>query len=232
MRCDAVIHELAVPTDERDSNALAEHVAHCPACAAWAKRAAGLDRLWDATRPPEPSAGVWDALWSHLARSLDASTLDEVESLTPFVPSRHEFSPTVESQLSPPPPSQPRSRTRRWAAIGLIGLAQAAAVLLAVGLYQQSVVRFQPPQVALVTDPVSPPPSASHPTIAVATDAFATVVEEGSVVVIHADPNPQATGQIPTVVESWGFNVPFDDWYYAFNAVEGIASNPMVAMTE
>src|SRR5438046_10702231 len=76
MRCDAVIRELAVPTDERDSTALAEHVAKCPACAAWAKRSAGLDRLWEATRPPEPSAEVWDVLWSRLARSLDASMPD------------------------------------------------------------------------------------------------------------------------------------------------------------
>ena len=54
-------------------------MAHCPACAAWAKRAAGLDRLWEATRPPEPSSEVWDALWGRLARSLDASMPHEVD---------------------------------------------------------------------------------------------------------------------------------------------------------
>lgn len=32
MQCDKVIRELAVPTDERDSASLAEHLAQCPAC--------------------------------------------------------------------------------------------------------------------------------------------------------------------------------------------------------
>ena len=30
MHCDEVIRELAVPTDDRDSAALAEHLANCP----------------------------------------------------------------------------------------------------------------------------------------------------------------------------------------------------------
>ncbi len=32
MRCDEVIGELAVPSDDCDSAALAEHLAQCPAC--------------------------------------------------------------------------------------------------------------------------------------------------------------------------------------------------------
>jgi len=245
MRCDAVIRELAVPTDERDSTALAEHVAHCPACTAWAKRAAGLDHLWEATRPPEPSAEVWDALWGRLARSLDASMPDEVESFTPVVLSRSGSPARDETQL----PSLPRarSRTRRWAAIGLIGLAQAAAVLLAVGLYWQGLAPSQPPQLAMATDPMSSP-SASQPTVAIPADAFATVVEEGSLVVIDMDPKPRTTlvpifsspylcviraaGKLPTVVDftPQGTSFGVDDWYLAFNVMEALADNPVVAM--
>ena len=66
MRCDEVIRELAVPTDDRDSAALAEHLANCPSCAVWAKRDAEFDRLWDATRPAEPSSrGVGLGVVSH-----------------------------------------------------------------------------------------------------------------------------------------------------------------------
>ena len=74
MHCDEVIRELAVPTDDRDSAALAEHLASCPSCADWAKRDAQFDRLWDATRPTEPSPQVWDTVWAHIASSLDSST--------------------------------------------------------------------------------------------------------------------------------------------------------------
>ena len=75
MRCDEVIRELAVPTDDRDSAALAEHLASCPSCAGWAKRDAQFDRLWEATRPTNPRPGVGHRLGSHrfIARFLDAS---------------------------------------------------------------------------------------------------------------------------------------------------------------
>lgn len=245
MRCDAVIRELAVPTDERDSAGLAEHVAHCPACAAWAKRAAGLDRLWEATRPPEPSAEVWDALWGHMAHSLDASMPHGVDSFTPVVPSSSGSPSRDETQV----PSLPRarSRTRRWAAIGLIGLAQAAAVLLAVGLAWRGFAPSQPPQVALVADPTHSPSGSRSgagtsllpegkglqrfeaPHITVASEAIPVVVEQGSLVVIHADPKPTVVHRNPTG-RSFGFDGGFDEWYFAFNAVEALAANPVVAM--
>jgi len=131
MRCDEILRELAVPTNEQDSTALAEHLARCPACAAWAKRAVALDRLWEATRAPEPSSEVWDALWAHLAPSLDVSTPNEVATFLPFVPSQNGSSAKEEAQPMRSPASS-RPRSRRWPAIGLISLAQAAAVLLAV----------------------------------------------------------------------------------------------------
>ena len=80
MHCDEVIRELAVPTDDRDSAALAEHLANCPSCAGWAKRDAQFDRLWDATRPVEPSPQIWDTVWAHIASSLDSSTPAEFEA--------------------------------------------------------------------------------------------------------------------------------------------------------
>ena len=72
MRCDEVIRELAVPTDDRDGTALAEHLAGCPSCVAWARRAALLDRLWEATRPPEPSPEAWDSVWANINQALQS----------------------------------------------------------------------------------------------------------------------------------------------------------------
>ena len=72
MHCDEVIRELAVPTDDRDSAAVSEHLASCPSCAGWADACRQLDRLWDATRPTEPSPEVWDTVWAQVASSLDS----------------------------------------------------------------------------------------------------------------------------------------------------------------
>ena len=48
-------------------------------------------------------------------------------------------------------PASSRSRPWNWAAIGLIGLAQAAAVLLAVGWAWHNSPKSQEPQVAIAT---------------------------------------------------------------------------------
>ena len=55
MRCVDVIRELAAPTDTRNTVDLAEHLNRCPSCANWARQATQFDRLWDTTRPAEPS---------------------------------------------------------------------------------------------------------------------------------------------------------------------------------
>jgi hypothetical protein len=257
MRCDDVIRELAVPTDERDSTALAEHLPQCPACAAWAQRAAGLDRLWNATRPPEPSSEVWDALWARLGPSIDVSTPNEVATLTPFVPSHNGSSSQGEAQPMHPP-TRSHSRPRRWVAIvGLIGLAQAAAVLLAVGLSWQGFTPSQPPQIAHVTDSTLFPSLTQDKgsqrlklvSITVPSEGFPTVVDEGRLVVIHADVKPrkilvpifssyslfviQAEGPLPRVVDMTpeGMSFGVDDWYLCFGAVESLA-NAKVAMKE
>jgi hypothetical protein len=137
MRCEEVIRELAAPTDDRDAAALAEHLAGCPGCAGWARRAAQLDRLWEATRPLEPAPEVWDALWAGLSQSLGPAPATEVEStmtLTPLA-SRNGSPSKVKDE---PPAMQPRrsSQSRPWSfpAIGSFGSGLAAAMLLAVGL--------------------------------------------------------------------------------------------------
>jgi hypothetical protein len=110
MRCADVFQELAAP-HRRDPAALAEHLAHCPRCAAYGEQAARLDRLWEATRPEEPSPAAWTAVWSHVTQTLDAAPLPQVHT-----------SPVL----------RPRPWRRR--AFSLIATAQ-AAVLLAAALY-------------------------------------------------------------------------------------------------
>jgi hypothetical protein len=107
MRCRDVIRALAVPTDGLDRAELAQHVATCPRCGRWSARAERFDRLWAATRPAEPSAAAWDAVWSGVCEALD------------------------EPKVIPVPASA-WSR-RRWA-IAIVGLAQAAAILVAITL--------------------------------------------------------------------------------------------------
>ena len=85
MRCVDVIRELAAPTDTRDAVGLTDHLSRCSSCANWARQAEQLDRLWDLTRPSEPSPEVWDSLWSQVAHSLDNPTAQEVASPTPSV---------------------------------------------------------------------------------------------------------------------------------------------------
>src|SRR6478609_5808792 len=71
MRCDEVIRELSVPTPGRDDLAISRHLTGCETCSRWAEQAAEFDRLWDATRPAEPSAPAWDHLWSSVTVQLD-----------------------------------------------------------------------------------------------------------------------------------------------------------------
>jgi hypothetical protein len=135
MNCHEVMRELAAPTDDSDSTALAVHLAKCQMCSEWAKKAEQFDRIWDLTRPQEPVTAVWDALWTEITGMLDAPASSA---------SKRSRAASQEAQTQPVhlPISMPglhaRSSTgrRRWRliAVGLLGLAQAAAVLLAVTL--------------------------------------------------------------------------------------------------
>jgi hypothetical protein len=130
MYCEDAIRKLAVPSDERDPQALAEHLAACPSCARWAERAALLDRLWQATSPGEPDAHTWDQVWAGVAGALGRTRWDS------------EASGRVATSIQPNPASGVAHRHAHrqwiWPAIGLIGVAQAAAVLLVVGLARRS----------------------------------------------------------------------------------------------
>lgn len=71
-RCAEVLRELAAPTRMPLPAELAEHLASCPLCASWSRRAAALDRLWEATRPPMPPASSWNTLWAEVARAAES----------------------------------------------------------------------------------------------------------------------------------------------------------------
>jgi hypothetical protein len=143
MRCDEVVRELATPTGNWDQSALAEHLAGCPACADWARRAERLDRLWDATRPAEPSPEAWDTVWANIAQALPGPKV-AVPGGLPVIhttPSRNGSGPKGLVYAVPAPvvapapaPAQRRGRSWRLAGVALVGLAQAAAILIALGL--------------------------------------------------------------------------------------------------
>jgi hypothetical protein len=112
MRCHEVVRELAVPTGHPDASGLAEHLARCPRCASWAEDAARLDRLWEATRPAEPTASRWETTWADVSQALDRGS-------------------TPEPAVLRPGPHRPWRRSTLVA----FGLAQAAAILIAVGFF-------------------------------------------------------------------------------------------------
>ena len=136
IRCEDVIQELAAPTDTPDQAALANHVSRCTSCAAWVKRANQLDRLWEATRSSEPAPERWESLWPQIAHGLDRPVSHEVG---PTVTQASRNGSTIYSLVKFDVKLLGRShtptlRTRLWAAIGIVGLSQAAAVLLIAGL--------------------------------------------------------------------------------------------------
>jgi hypothetical protein len=104
MRCADVLEQLATPT-EAASPALAEHLAGCPRCAAWARRDARLAQLWEATRPDEPAPEAWPSAWSQVTQALETAPGGTI--------------------LPAPAPAW-----QRWAWTAF-GLAQAAAILIA-----------------------------------------------------------------------------------------------------
>jgi hypothetical protein len=227
MYCDEIIRELVVPTDDRDSAAVAEHLANCASCAGWAKRDAQFDRLWNATRPIEPSPQVWDIVWAHIASSLDSSTPAELEAVAPPMATLNGSVLHVERPLGRTPASS-RARPWNWVAIGLIGLAQAAAVLLAVGWAWHTSRNPQQPQVATVTHSPALSPDSSQEAKEIGLLSVPAVdIEAGQQVVIRVE------GSAATVVDVTpdGISYSVDDWYLVFNAVEAIA-NPVVAMKE
>ncbi len=144
MHCDEVVRELATPTAAWDRAAMAEHLAACPDCAGWARRAEHLDQLWDATRPAEPSPEAWDSVWASITQALPGAAEPAAAGVQP---SRNGSGPRIVAPPAPAPvASRPRGYSRRIAAIALVGLAQAAAILVALGLAWQTPPRSDGPR--------------------------------------------------------------------------------------
>lgn len=142
-----------------------------------------LDRLWEATRPEAPSARDWDRVWATISAGLDQP---ESAAVVPFAPPARRFGPV---------------------AIGLMLAAQAAAVLLALGL---TFGRFGD---APGTEPNS---------------AIATVrIEEGQLVLIRDDAGAAVVAELAADEGADGV----DAWYLVYNLLESLA-NPVVAMSE
>jgi hypothetical protein len=135
MRCMTVIHELSAPTGEPPGALVVDHLASCPSCARWAEQNARLDRLWEATRPPELSTAAWDRLWANVSESLDR--------------------PRVATPLAPAPALVVSRPWRRSAAVAFV-LAQAAAILVCFGLAWRHSPTGRQPQPMTVATRVAP----------------------------------------------------------------------------
>jgi hypothetical protein len=224
MRCDEVIRELAVPTGDRDRTLLAGHLADCPSCVAWARRAALLDQLWDATRPGEPSPEAWDSVWANITQSLQSATAERESSATAPSSLRLGASPKVITH-SASAPMQPSNHPRaRWfTAIVLIGLAQAAAILVALGLgwrIEHPSQTAKTPQIAHNSTPAPPRvPSVirvSQPVM------FEVDIEEGHLMKFCVDgPAPRVEDVTPQMAFGIRDGTPGD--MMMFNVVESFA---------
>jgi hypothetical protein len=208
---------------------MAAHLAACPACAEWARRAGSLDRLWEATRPAEPSSEAWDAVWAQIAPTLPghAAVPYEGAPASGLSPSRNGSGPRILAHPAPAPvaaPAGPRSRGRSWravAAVALVGLAQAAAILVALGLAWRPVPRPGPHRdgrIDLVQTPTPAPirvAAAVRIETEIPTSSWMMIVAEGpEAKVVDRTPREMNTGS--------------DFGLVIFNVMEGIAT-PQVA---
>jgi hypothetical protein len=219
MRCEEVVSELAAPTPDRDRAAMADHLGGCSACAEWARRADRLDQLWEATRPTEPAPEAWDSVWANIAGALPCPATAHREDVVATGP-RPSLNARGVKVLIPTAPhlapstsgAGPRRRTRPWrlAAVALVGLAQAAAILVALGLALQAPPHSQAPptdQTAIADNPEPAAPSpirvAKPVTVKEEFDAGCLMVirmEEGKAPqLINATPEEMNTGSDPAL---------------------------------
>jgi len=153
-----VTRELAVPTAGCDRAALSDHLAGCPACSSFAADADAFDRLWDVTRPLEPSARAWESVWSGVA-----DRLDRPESLVEPEPAVLPIAAAAVGGIDAWP------RRGLW----LFSMAQAAALLLAFSLLMTRASR-----------PTGDVPSPAPAQVAVNVEVD---IDPGQVVLIHGD---------------------------------------------
>jgi hypothetical protein len=236
--CEYVIKELVAPTDTRDGAALAEHLSRCSSCAAVAARFARFDRLWQATQPAEPTPEVWENLWSQVICSLDSSTSQELVSPSPSAFWNGSASSSVLKFEANPPARDltPSFRSRLWATVSVVGLSQAAAILLIAGLTWWFFVPSKQQQVASL-DPATSKPA---PPSTLAAPLPFVDIEEGHLVVILADPkSPSVVDRTPKEITAnvdrayldWYGDERYFDWHRVFNEFESLAK-PQVAMKE
>jgi hypothetical protein len=206
------MRELNLPSDDRDDRALAHHLAECKACARWAEHAAKFNRLWDATRPVDPSTESWDRLWSSVTARLDHSG-------TVTTPHSRPDNPCATVAAAAPRHASPLNRSwRGLAAIGLVGLAQAAALFLAVNLYWNTTGKnVQPRTFSEGADVVQ----RTAPSLDSVVD-----VEWGQVILIRSD-GPKVEKIDLALLEAFNGE---DPWYDLFNRAE--SDSTVVAMTE
>jgi len=225
MRCDEVIRELAVPTDDRDGTALADHLAGCPSCVAWADRAARLDRLWNATRPLEPAPEAWGSVWANINQALESSALERERPATTPSSIRSGAAPKLFTHpgLAPSQPSS-RPRTRRFMAIAMmVGVAQAAAILIAVGLAWHDRHPDRAPRAPRLALENAPAP-AHGPSVIRAREAvvFEVDIEEGRLIKFCVDgPMPRVEDVTPQQIFGIRDQPPSD--MMMFNVVESFA---------
>ncbi|MHB1560985.1 MAG: hypothetical protein ACYC61_26320 [Isosphaeraceae bacterium] len=197
MRCEEVERELAAPTTGCDRAAMADHLAVCPSCAAWAQDAERLDRLWEATRPAEPSAEAWDTVWSGISAALDRPGVTPGVGAAAGATSRPQpvrvLAPGEPGEVRAHPRHRPRTAAPRWSlgAVALVGLAQAAAILVAFGLAWQPAPQPNGPDAVAGADAGSAPKVAANPGAPTPIRADRAVrvdaeIDEGYLVVIHA----------------------------------------------
>jgi hypothetical protein len=178
MRCADVIEALAVSNRSTPDPAVAEHLAECPSCAAWARNDARLTQLWEATRPEEPSPAVWANLWSAVTQALEtAPTQTSLASASRF-------------GLQAPP-----QHWRRWV-WGAVAVAQAAAILVAVWV----VARPRPGIELAMTPPqvVAEPQAASRAPIEINAEEIAFLQPDGTggVKVVRRDVSDEGSSAV------------------------------------
>jgi hypothetical protein len=124
MRCEDLTRELASPTGAHSPAELAGHLADCPCCAERARQADRFEQLWQATRPIEPSPLMMDALWASASAALEAQSAPSTLRLEGF------------------------THRRGWLRPALL-VAQAAAILIAVGFVWVRKNQVEPEQVVI-----------------------------------------------------------------------------------
>ncbi len=197
MRCSEVIQELITSQGGRD-DAVVAHLTTCASCRRFADDSELLDRVWTQTRPVSPSldswAQVWDGIQSRLASGIE---------------SHH---PTV---LAMPATHKASSRFRR---LGLLALAQAAAVLFVVQIGWHFIPgpgrdAAQKTQLAGVSQPRS--------------EASPIEIDEGPIVVISFAGDAREVVAADTDSASG-----VDDGFVLFNEIESLVTTPVVAYQE